>query len=236
MTDQTICDLVRQSYQGLEHEPTLVLADALLETDRPDLGEDLVLILSNRRPFPREQRGEPLARLSVDRERALNVVFRRIHRRFCWSLYDREERHRALHELDEISTSWSGASLQERNDAIATTIDWLQRDDPEDSTLYERATWLFDGSFGRGAQILADEIADGASPPGVRRAVQLSAQLFRLVLAFDDMMPPNAVARVWRALNEQAKNLATLAIRRALIENGAEIGAPARAPSRRRPR
>lgn len=238
VTDEIVRDLLRQSVQGLEREPSLVLADALLETDRPDLGEDLALILANRLPFPRDRRGQPFAHRNPrsDSERPIKVGFRRIHRRFAWSRYDEEEGRRGLHELNMIKTNWNASSSQERESEMAHAIDWLEEDgeidDPFDSTLYERAAWLLDGVFDRGAQILAEEIID--EPPSRHNR---EAQLFKLVLAFDDLLPPNATDRVWRRLSTRAQQHATMAIRQAIIENGGEIHVPTPRTSRnRRPR
>ena len=50
ISKDVVRDLLRQSVQGLELEPTMVLADALLETDRPDLGEDLARIRGQSKP------------------------------------------------------------------------------------------------------------------------------------------------------------------------------------------
>ena len=225
-SDDVIRDLARQSGQGFEPEPTMVLADALLETDRPDLGEDLVLILSGRLPFPREQRGEPFVTLygrSLSRERALKVVFRRIHRRFAWSKYDEEERRRGLRELNEIEKNWNAASDQEHGSEMASAIDSLEADTrlefAADSTLYERATWLLDGVMGRGPQILAGEIVDAPLSRNTDREVQL----FRLVLAFDNLLPFIPAVEVWANLTTRAKRHATDAIREVLVENGGEI-------------
>ena len=237
--DDVIRALMEQSVQGLELEPTMVLADALLETDRPDLGEDLALILANRRPFPHEQRGRPLSR--NDRERALEVVFRRIHRRFAWSQYDEEEMRRGLRELKEIARNWSeagGAHVDDTDEDIAAAIRWLEEDgtlaDVDDRTLYERTIWLLDGSMGRGAQILAEEIIDGSLSRRGRVLPNREAQLFRLVLAFDDRLPPNATNRVWDHLTAHAKREATATIRQVLLENGGEVRAPTSRASRTR--
>ena len=238
--DDVIRELMKQSVQGLEPEPTAVLADALLETDRPDLGEDLALVLSNRHPFPRDQRGRPFAHRS-DRQRPLEVVFRRIHRRFAWSQYDEKEWQRGLRELDEIEKDWKASSAQEREGDIANAANWLEEDlniayrsgtSGESGTLRERTTWLLDGTFGRGAQILAEEIVD-ALPSRHNR----EAQLFRLVLAFDDRLPFTATDRIWDRLSTPAKRHATMIIRQALLENGGEIHvATPRSSRSRRPR
>lgn len=246
VSDDVIRDLLRQSVQGLELEPTMVLADALLETDRPDLGEDLALILANRMPFPlavgtpyadgpREQRGRPIPNRTT-RDRALTIVFRRIHRRFAWSQYDEEEGRRGLRELKEIARTWNAEHAEVGSIEIARTIGWLEEDgtlaDIDARTLYERTTWLLNGTFGRGAQILAEEIVD--APPSRHNR---EAQLFRLVLAFDDLLPPNATNRVWDGLTAHAKREATATIRQVLIENGGEIHTPTPRTSRaRRPR
>ena len=223
-SDDIIRDLLRQSAQGHESEPTMVLADALLETDRPDLGEDLALILSNRMPFPRDWRGRPIPNRTT-RDRALAIVFRRIHRRFAWSSYDEEEGRRGIRELKEIATNWNAGSSREREDEIARAIGWLEEDgtlaDVDDRTLYERTTWLFDGTFGRGAQILAEEVVD--APPSRHNK---EAQLLRLVLAFDDLLPPNATNRVWDRLTPHVKREAAATIRQVLIERGGEIHTP----------
>ena len=237
ISDDVIRDLIRQSMQGLELEPTMVLADALLETDRPDLGEDLALILSGRLPFPREQRGEPFVTLygrSLSREGALKVIFRRIHRRFAWSQYDQEEGRRALRELREITSDWTMEyTAHERDANISAAVHTLEDDViTSDNIVRERATWLFNGHFGRGAQILAEEIAD--APPSRHNR---EAQLFRLVLAFDDRLPPNAVNQVWDRLSPRAKRHVTEAIRQVLIENGSEhASTPPRKARSRRPR
>ena len=247
INDDIIRDLLRQSVQGLELEPTMVLADALLETDRPDLGEDLALILAGLLPFPREQRGQPFVTLygrSLSREGALKVVFRRIRRRFAWSPYDVEERRRGLRELTEIQKSWDASSSQERADEIARVIDWLEEDFNavyrggfSDSTLFERATWLLNGTMGRGAQILAEEIVDAPPSSNTREAKLREAQLFRLVLAFDDLLPFNATDRVWNGLSTDGKRYATATIRKALVENGGEVRVTKpRASRSRRPR
>ena len=244
ISDDIIRDLLRQSVQGLELEPTMVLADALLETDRPDLGEDLALILANRHPFPRDQRGRPFAHRS-DSERPLKVVFRRIHRRFAWSPYDVEERRHGLLELNHIEKNWNDGSNQERADEIARAIDWLEEDFNavyrggfSDSTLLERATWLLDGTFGRGAQILAEEIVDAPPLSNIREAKLREAQLFRLVLAFDDLLPFNATDRVWNGLSTDVKRrYVPVIIRKAIVENGGEVHtSKPRASRRRRPR
>lgn len=219
-SDAVIRDLVRQSVQGLEPEPTAVLADALLETDRPDLGEDLALILSNRMSFPLGKRGRPFIQRS-ERERALQVVFRRIHRRFAWSPYDREEQRRGLRELTMIATNWDGTTSRVQDEEVADAVVWLEEDTDDNSVLYERTTWLLDGTMGRGAQILGEEIVD--SPPSRKNRM---AQLFRLVLAFDDNLPPNAANRVWAQMSTRAKHQATKSIRRALVEHGGEVDAP----------
>ena len=230
VSDDIIRDLLRQSMQGLEPEPTMVLADALLETDRPDLGEDLALILSDRLPFPRDQRGRPINRRG-ERDRALTIVFRRIHRRFAWSQYDHVEQARALRELSEIATTFANSLSMHRDDEIAHTIEWLEEDNDADSTLYERTTWLLNGTFGRGAQILAEEIVD--APPSRHNR---EAQLFRLVLAFDDNLPPNATNHVWDRLTTRAKRQAAKSIQRALLEHGGEIDAPSPRGARSRKR
>ena len=248
VSDDIIRDLLRQSKQGFESEPTIVLADALLETDRPDLGEDLALILAGLLPFPREQRGQPFVTLygrSLSREGALKVVFRRIDRRFAWSPYDEEERRRGLRELDEIEKNWNASSSRDRADEIARVIDWLEEDFNavyrggfSDSTLLERATWLIDGTMGRGAQILAEEMVD--APLSARKGRVLpnrEAQLFRLVLAFDDLLPSSATNRVWDGLSADGKRYATATIRKAIVENGGEVRTPTpRAARSRRPR
>ena len=246
ISDDIIRDLLLQSVEGLELEPTMVLADALLETDRPDLGEELALILANRMPFPlavgtpyaggpREQRGRPIPNRTT-RDRALAIVFRRVHRRFAWSQYDEEERRRGLRELKEIERNWNAENTEVRGIEIARAIAWLEEDgtlaDVDDRTLYERTTWLLNGTFGRAAQILAEEVVD--APPSRHNR---EAQLFRLVLAFDDLLPPNAANRVWDGLTAHAKREATATIRQVLIENGGEIHAPtSRASRSRRPR
>lgn len=108
--DDLIRDLARRSVQGLELEPTAVLSDALLETDRPDLGEDLALVLANKKPFPLAKRGRMYTkREREDRERALSVIFRRIHRRFAWSREDQRDVEHALGELREIGRNWNEA-------------------------------------------------------------------------------------------------------------------------------
>ena len=243
--DDVIRSLVQQSVQGLELEPTMVLADALLETDRPDLGEDLALILAGLLPFPREQRGQPFVTLygrSLSREGALKVVFRRIHRRFAWSPYDVEERRRGLRELNEIEKNWNASSSQERADEIARMIDWLEEDFNavyrggfSDSTLLERATWLINGTMGRGAQILAEEIVDAPPSSNTQVAKLREAQLFRLVLAFDDLLPFDATDRVWNGLSTDVKRrYVPVIIRKALVENGGEVRVTKPRASRRR--
>ena len=233
--DEVIRDLTRQSEQGLELDPSLVLADALLETDRPDLGEDLVLVLSTRRPFPRDQRGQPLTRL-VDRERALKTIFRRIHRRFAWSKYDEDARKSALRELNEIATDWNESDAPTRRAMMGEISDWLEgtspvHDNVVDDALYERASWLLDGQFGRGAQILGEEVLD--EPSRFDRA----AQLFRLVLAFDDRAPAHVSNRIWRQLTLAAKEPVVKSLRQVLVEHGSYDPAPSRpARSRRKPR
>ena len=236
VNDATIRELAKQSVQGLELEPTMVLADALLETDRPDLGEDLALILANKKLFPRSERGRPISTFTPtrwqERERALAVVFRRIHRRFAWSTYDREEQARALRELSTMTTEFTRAPSYERDDRIQVSAEWLEGDrhDP-DSTIYERTNWLLNGTFGRGAQILAEEVID-APPSRYNRA----AQLFRLMLAFDDMLPMNVTNRVWERLSAEAKRHATRMVDRAIVEHGGEIEPPLKRSVPRRKR
>ena len=220
VTDEAIRALMRASVQGLEPEPTAVLADALQETDRPELGEALALVSAGRRFFPRAQRGKPLAGLA-ERERALRVLFRRIEQRFGGSdaAYDRRERQLALEELREIDQSWREAPRDEREDEIESTVQWLETDLPEDSILQERAEWLFNGTIGHGPQLLANEIAD--RPVAATRAG--FAELFRLVLAFEDRLPARAANRVWRELSPEAQANATRAMRAVLQSEGAEV-------------
>lgn len=243
--DEVIRELARQSVRGLEPESTAVLADALLETDRPDLGEDLALVLSDRRPFPREQRGKPFTLLGrtlaaqldrADRERALAIIFRRIRRRFAWTREDEQDQRSALRELRQIATNWSesyarGDEDRERDADIRAAVQWLEDDNTADEILYERASWLLSGHFGRGAQLLAEEIIDAPTSRQNREA-----QLFRLVLAFGDNLPLTATNRVWERLSLPAKRHATAVMQRILLEHGGEAFVPPSQPKRSRKR
>lgn len=127
----------------------------------------------------------------------------------------------------------------ERDEDIETAVRWLEEDadatrwvDESTQVLYERAGWLLSGHFGRGAQLLANEIVDNTQASRQNR----EAQLFRLVLAFDDNLPPNASNRVWERLSPRAKRHATSVMQRVILEHGGEPHvAPAR-PKRSRKR
>lgn len=200
---------------GYDLETLQVLADALLETSTPALGEDLALVLAGRHFFPANgrARGGRFAR-PEDQARALRIVLRRIHRAHAWSKQDADDRERGLRELDNVARGWTALSAQDREGELTDTVAQLEgREGGE--LLSERLAWLFKGQFGRGAQILAEEVADRVISYDFRLRALLG-----FVLAFDDRLPFSATDAVWNRLGPQARRRVASAVRDTLAREG----------------
>lgn len=182
-----------------DKEAALVLIDALAYTDHPELSERLATTIEKEPRLTWHALSIVREQIFADEVRAEREQSRRE--------YDARERRSALTELDLISRAWRTASRLEQSENISATVGFI-RNSP--TILAQRARWLFDGSMGHGPQLLAREIA-AASPRQNREA-----QLFRLILAFDDRIPFSAAKRVWFQLPIKDRQRVTRIMRDAI--------------------
>lgn len=213
-------DLLGQWRENEERETLHVLADALLESDVPELGQDLAYALEGRDVRPGAKHGAPVPDVASSYAN-LRFALERADEELSWQFhadrakYSQRERDSALHELREIDRDWGQLPRAEQREDITRVIEWLETPDGV-VTLQERAGWLFNGTFGYGQQLLAREIASASRQ-------SREAHLFRLVLGLDDRIAPAGVNRVWSLLSAGAKANVTGAMRNALREYGAVV-------------
>ena len=208
-------ELIEQWRRG-DQDVLPVLADALLYSDAPEVGEDLAYALGGRSIAGK--RGQAVRGKSA--LRGIVLVMDRVEEELSFptakerAAYDVRERLFALREIRAIEDEWRTLSRAERQATIESTVQWHQT---EANVLYQRGKWLFSGEFGHGARLLAREIA---SLPSRRNR---EALLYRLLLAVDHRLPAAVANQIWSRLTPLAKRNATQFLRAALEEQGVEV-------------
>ena len=219
--------LLEQTRAG-DRDAIAVLADTLMYTDAPELGEDLALALEGRAVIPLGDRGKPVA--SEDRQRNLDVVLERIDEDLGWSsrasrqaVHD-ESRERAHQELRVNTTRYTRAAQADRYAALQAAVLTLT----VPGRLEERLDWLFRGHFGQGMQLIAQDIArtePREAAPGL---------LLDLLLATENGLPMAQVGILRGSLSADVQTESIALARMALADMGVVALAPT--PKRRRSR
>ena len=107
--------------------------------------------------------------------------------------YETQEILRAQGEMERLKR----APLSDRKEAAQSFYETM-RDDP--ATVAERLGWLFDGNYGKGQQLMAQQILKS---PRMNRA----AALTNLVAAFDWQCPQDMVAAAWKKLTKPQQKM-----------------------------
>lgn len=223
-------ELFNSWLENQDDETLEVLADALLESDVPELGEDLAYALQDRDVRPGARRGEPI--LATYRGPNLWTVRRRISEELSWSTrasrddFEARARQESVSGLRAIDRDWSRLSRAVRSRIVTGIAGWLETPGGV-VTLQDRTESLFDGTFGRGPQVIAREIASTSRQNRER-------QLFQLVLALDDNIANAGADQTWRALSRLAQANVNRAMRNALHTYGAVVDDHRPAQRRRR--
>jgi hypothetical protein len=131
--------------------------------------------------------------------------------------YERRELDRAIHEERQIE----GAPLSERKENQQNFFKAM-RDDP--AVVAERLGWLFNGSYGKGAQLRALQVL--ASPRMNRQAA-----LNQLTGIYEWRCPGRMIVDAWKKLSPAQKQTLQMMLEIVIIETENELRAEASEPS-----
>ncbi len=127
---------------------------------------------------------------------------------------NREYDNRCLTEAYQHMQRIEKAPLSERKEAAKEFYDAMKTDP---ALIAERLGWLFDGNYGRGEQLKAQQIL------GMNARANKAASLTQMIGAYEWQSPPAMTIAMWKKLSKAEKDLLDEAVKIVIAEAEKEM-------------